>query len=116
MQYIILAPEFAVCKIKDIKEVDFSRAFVFLSKTNEEISLVCEADCVPAGVISIEKGWRAFRVAGVLDFGLVGIIAKITAVLAEAGISVFVVSTFDTDYVLLKSQDFDRGLGLLTNS
>ena len=93
--------------------MDFTRPFVFLSKTDDEISLVCESEHVPSNVIVEEPSWRAFRVAGTLDFGLIGIIASITSVLAEAGISVFVISTYDTDYVLLKSHNFEQAISLL---
>ena len=55
-----------------------------------------------------EDGWRGFRVAGTLDFSLIGILAKITAVLAEKKIGVFVVSTFDTDYIFVKKERFDE--------
>ena len=112
-EFTALADEFSICKIVDICEVDFSRPFVFLSKTDEEVSLVCESEYAPKNALAIEEGWRAFRVDGVLDFSLVGIIADITRILADAGISVFVVSTYNTDYVLLKSCDFERGLEIL---
>ena len=113
MKLTALDIDFSVCKIKDIHNIDFTRTFVFLSKTDEELSLVCESAYVPSDAIAIEAGWKAFRVAGTLDFGLIGIVANITQVLAEAGISVFVVSTYNTDYIFLKSKDFDKGLALV---
>jgi len=113
MDLIVMDIDFSVCKVKSIHNIDFSRTFVFLSQTDEELSLVCESACVPPDAIAVEAGWKAFRIAGTLDFGLIGIIANITQILAEAGISVFVVSTYNTDYVLLKSEDFDRGLALV---
>jgi len=105
--------DFSVCKVRDTDGIDLMRDFVFLSKTDEEISLVCEAAYVPKDAIAIEPGWKAFRVDGVLDFGLVGIIAEITKILANANISVFVVSTYNTDYVFVKSDDFDKAIKLL---
>jgi len=107
--------DFSVCKIHDTHSVDFTRDFIFLSKTDEEISLVCPSVCVPQDAVAVEAGWKAFRIDGVLDFGLVGVIANITGVLANAGISVFVISTYNTDYVFIKSHDFDTGLALLEN-
>ena len=113
MKFATLDLDFSICKINDISGVDFSRLFVFLSKTDEEISLVCESKHVPANATAVEPDWKGFRVDGVLDFGLVGVIASITKVLADAEISVFVVSTYNTDYVFLKFDDFDRGLELV---
>ncbi|MCL2409210.1 MAG: ACT domain-containing protein [Oscillospiraceae bacterium] len=115
MVFTSLEAEFSVCKIRDAHGVDFARDFVFLSKTDEEISLVCPSTCVPQDAVAVEVGWKAFRIDGVLDFGLVGVIANITGTLANAGISVFVISTYNTDYVFIKSHDFDKGLALLEN-
>ena len=113
LEFITLDIDFSVCKIKDTHNIDFTRTFVFLSKTDEELSLVCESVYVPPDAIAVEDGWKAFRIAGILDFGLIGIIANITKILAEAEISVFVVSTYNTDYIFLKSKDFDKGLALI---
>ena len=111
-----LEGDFAVCKVAAIDQIDFTRDFVFLAKTPDEISLVCEEAHVPPDAIEVEAGWKALKVAGVLDFGLIGIIAKISSILAEAGISIFVVSTYNTDYILLKSENFDSGLRALVDS
>ncbi|MCL1884267.1 MAG: ACT domain-containing protein [Defluviitaleaceae bacterium] len=113
MKFKILENEFSVCKITDIKSVDFAQEFIFLSKTDEELSLVCESNHVPPNATHIEPNWRAFRIDQELDFSLIGIIAKITETLAEAKISVFVISTYNTDYVLIKSPDFKKALSLL---
>ena len=102
-----------ICKIQNIERVDFSREFVLLSKTSDEISLVCETGYTPHGVIESESGWKALRVSGTLDFGMVGVIAGISKILAEIGVSIFVVSTYNTDYVLIKSEDFDKGVHAL---
>ena len=108
--------DFTVCKIDDIAQVDFARDFTFLLKTPDETSLVCESANVPADAIQSEAGWKALKIAGVLEFGLIGIIAKIANILAEAEISIFVVSTYDTDYILLKSENYDRGIQKLVNN
>ena len=108
--------DFRVCKIKHIEQVDFSREFVFLSKTSDELSLVCETDYTPPDVIESKPGWKALRIAGVLDFGMIGVIAKISGLLAEANISVFVVSTYNTDYILLKAENFDKGIQALVRN
>ena len=86
--------------------------FVSISRTADELSVVCAAECVPAEV-RCERGWRCLRVADVLDFSMVGVLSSLTASLAESGVSVFAVSTFDTDYLLVKEVDFDRACAAL---
>jgi len=108
-----LSPEFSVCKLMSLDDVDFSDDFVFLSKTDEEISLVCETERVPETAFAVERGFLAFRICGELDFNLVGIIARITEILAEGRIGVFIVSTFRTDYILVKSIQQDQAAALL---
>lgn len=94
--------EFSVCRLPDDGGLDLSTDFFFLSKTPDEVSLVCPSDSLPTETLEVEHGWSMFRVEGKMDFALVGILAKITAVLAAKEISVFAVSTFNTDYVLVK--------------
>jgi hypothetical protein len=81
--------------------------FVTVSRTPDELSVVCPAGCVPTEV-RCENDWRCLRVAGVIDFSIVGVLASLTAPLADAGVSVFAVSTFDTDHLLVKNVDFER--------
>ena len=80
--------------------------------TAEEVSLVCDETAVPKG-LKVERGWRALKVSGVLDFALVGVLAALTQVLAEAQISVFAISTFDTDYLLVKHDRLDATVAAL---
>ncbi len=102
-----------VCKVADIRDVDLSRELYFLGKTDEEISLVCPTENVPANAIASEDGWRGFRIQGTLDFSLIGILSAITGILAENGIGLFAISTYDTDYILVKEETFDRAQALL---
>ena len=81
--------------------------FWSLSLTPEETSLVCERGDNPPGG-ELEEGWRAFQVKGPLDFSLTGVLASIASPLAEAGVSIFVISTFDTDYILVKQENLDN--------
>jgi len=108
--------EFSVCKLSSVEQIDLSRKYTFLSISPDEISLVCESEFVPKDAIEAERGWKALRVSGTLDFGLVGIVAKISGVLAENKISIFVVSTYDTDYILVKEQNIERAINALSNS
>jgi uncharacterized protein len=82
-------------------------SFVALTRTPDELSIVCEARRVPADVRSV-GGRRALGIVGTVDFSTTGVIAGLTAPLAAAGISVFVISTFDTDYVLVEERNLDR--------
>ena len=97
-----LKSDFSVCKLRDLSRIDLSASFYFLSKTPEELSLVCFTEDVPDNTLDADHGWKAFRVEGTLDFALVGILSKIAQLLAAKGISIFAVSTYDTDYVLMK--------------
>lgn len=99
---------FTVCQTADGTGIDFSAPYTFFARTEEEYSLVCPTDACPQNTLRREDGWRCFRVQGTLDFSLVGILAKITGCLAAQGIPVFAVSTYQTDYVLVKADQMDR--------
>ena len=108
--------ELSIVKLKDVKDIDTKIGFYFLAKTNDEISLVIKSEDVPETAIYREDGYKAFRIDGELDFSLVGILADITSVLAENKIPVFAVSTFNTDYILVKSEFFDKALRLMQDN
>ena len=110
----VLDLPFTVCKVAGWEDVDLDAPFVFAAATDREKSLVCPTDRVPAATLAREDGWRAFAVEGPLDFSLVGILARIADALAVAGIPLFAVSTFDTDYVLVKASHLPRALSALT--
>ena len=110
----VLPQTFTVCQLSDLSLVDFSRTFVFLSKTDEELSLVCETDHVPQTTITREDGWRALRVCGVLEFSMVGVLARLSSLLAASGISIIAISTYNTDYLLTKTEAFERALKVLS--
>ncbi len=102
-----------VCQVADLSAVDLTADFYFLGRTDEEISLVCKTEDTPARTIRREDGWRGFRIQGVLDFSLIGILSKLSAVLAENKIGIFAVSTYNTDYILVKEENFERALAVL---
>ena len=104
---------FSVCQVEDYSLVNLNSEYSFIGKTDEEKSLVCITDEVPANVIQRDDGWKAFRIQGVLDFSLIGILAKIAAALADNGISIFAVSTYNTDYVLMKKEYYQKALDVL---
>jgi len=86
--------------------------FVSITRTRDELSIVCDEAAVPTHVRA-ERGWRCLAVDGPIAFETVGVAASITSALAQAGISVFFVSTFDTDYVLIKDESFARACDVL---
>lgn len=105
-----------VCKVQQISDIDLSGKLFFVGKTDEEISLVCETSCVPTRTVEREDGWRAFRIEGVLDFSLVGVLSEISAVLAAEKIGIFAVSTYNTDYILVKENNFHNSLHVLSKA
>ena len=104
---------FSVCKVENLQEIDLSEEFYFIGKTDEELSVVCRTEAAPANAVEREDGWRAFRIQGVLDFSLIGILSKISTILAENQIGIFVVSTYNTDYVLVKEENYEKALDVL---
>ncbi|MBR2523712.1 MAG: ACT domain-containing protein [Clostridiales bacterium] len=116
MELKILNYELTVCKVNDTSSIDLDSEFFFAARTDEEISLVCKTSDVPSETIEREDGWRGFRITGVLDFGLIGILSKISGILADNGIGIFAVSTYNTDYILVKEENFDRALSALSDN
>ncbi len=109
----VLARDFTVCKVMDYSGVDLAAKYCFVGKTDEENSLVCETSRVPANTTEREDGWRALRIAGTLDFSLVGILAELSAVLARNKIGIFAVSTYNTDYIFVKKDRLDDAVRVL---
>lgn len=115
MQLQPIPCNFSVCKVRDYSQVDLDTPFCFTGRTDEECSLVCPAEQVPSNTIERDDGWRGFRICGVLDFSLIGILSKIAGILADAKIGIFAISTYNTDYVLMKQENFQRALELLAS-
>ena len=105
-----------VCKVADMSVIDLSSPFYFIGKTDEELSLVCRTEDTPANTTERDDGWRGFRIEGVLDFSLIGILSKFSTILAENQIGIFAVSTYNTDYILVKAENFDRAMDALSAS
>jgi hypothetical protein len=109
LDLLLLAGRYAVCRLP--AEAAFpawvAGDLVCVTRTAEELSVVCREHAVPGGV-RCELGWRCLRVAGTLDFSLVGVLASLLVPLAEAGVAVFALSTFGTDYLLVREAELDR--------
>lgn len=111
-----LNQDFSVCKVMNYSLVNMDAEYSFIGKTDEEKSLVCITGDVPSNVIERDDGWKGFRIQGVLDFSLIGILSKIAEILAENSISIFAISTYNTDYVLIKKENYQKALDILEHS
>ncbi len=116
MELQILPFGLTICKVSSFRDIDFNSQLFFIGKTDEELSLVCPTEAAPQNTTAREDGWRAFRISGVLDFSLVGILAGISKVLADNDIGLFAVSTFNTDYILVKEAQFADALQVLAEA
>lgn len=108
-----ITEEFAVCQVEDYSQINLENPFVFTGATDDEKSLVCPIAFVPENALTVDKTWSAFRIEGVLDFSLIGILSKISSLLAENNIGIFAISTYNTDYILTKTTDFQSALRVL---
>ena len=106
----------SVCKVEDYSGVDILKPYTFTGATDEELSLVCPVDAVPDNTTERDDGWKAFRIVGILDFSLIGILSKISAVLADNGVGIFAISTYNTDYILTKEENFGKALKVLAEA
>ena len=113
----LLNEKFAVCRLnknESMPEWVKNSSFYSITKTSDELSIVCSQDSIPSN-IKCEKDWRILKVEGPLDFSLIGIISSINTILALKRISIFAVSTYDTDYILVKNKDIDNTILALSN-
>ena len=102
-----------VCKVAEISDIDLDADLFFIGKTDEELSLVCRTEDAPENTVERDDGWRGFRIQGTLDFSLIGILSKLSGILAEQKIGIFAVSTYNTDYILVKEENYERALTVL---
>ena len=119
MRLTVLPDILAICRLppdQDVPSWAFrNRSFVAVTYTDEELSIVCSEVAVPRDIRQ-QTGWRAFKVFGPLDFSLTGVLSGLAAPLADAGISVFAVSTFDTDYLLVRDSALQAAQTLLAGA
>jgi hypothetical protein len=111
----VLAGNFGVCRLDSVSEIPewaLESDFYSITKTSDELSIVCPETDVPGNVIC-ERGWKGLKVGGPLDFGLTGILAGISAVLAGKELSIFAVSTYETDYILVREKGLETAVEVL---
>ena len=111
-----MAFDLTVCKVANTAAINLELPFYFIGRTDEELSLVCRTEDAPVNTTERDDGWRGFRIEGVLDFSLIGILSKISTILAENQIGIFAVSTYNTDYILVKTENFDRAMDALSTA
>ncbi|HHW00782.1 MAG TPA: ACT domain-containing protein [Clostridiaceae bacterium] len=113
----LLKGKYGVCRLDKtdlIPEWAQNSDFISITRTLDELSIVCAEESIP-GHVKCEKDWRILKIEGPLDFSLIGILAKISTILSEKRISIFAVSTYDTDYILVKNKDIDSAIAALVN-
>ena len=104
-----------VCKVSEISNIDMNSEFYFIGKTDEELSLVCKTEDTPQNTLERDDGWRGFYIRGILDFSLIGNLSKLSGILAEHKIGIFAVSTYNTDYILVKEDNYEKALSVLAS-
>ncbi|MEF9933979.1 MAG: ACT domain-containing protein [Clostridium sp.] len=118
----LLKDQYSICKINPNKEIppwSVKGDFYSISRSEEELSIVCAQSLIPTNNIDeiiCDKNWSLLKIEGILDFSLVGILSKISTILATNKISIFAISTYNTDYILVKSSQIDTAIGCLENS
>lgn len=110
MKLELLTERLCVCKVKSLDRIGKPEGFFSVTVTDSEISVVCAEKALPANALQAEKGWRAVRVCGALDFSLTGILYKIAGVFAAQQIPIFALSTYNTDYILFKEEYLEKAV------
>jgi len=116
MQLQLIRDALTVCQVSSLNDISLYDDLFFIGKTDEELSLVCKTASTPAAALKREDGWRGFRITGVLDFSLIGVLSKILTILAANGVGVFTVSTYNTDYILVKQENLEKAVAALTEN
>ena len=119
LKFLLRPERFCVYRLPPDRAVDFDKlhtaSWYSITRTDEELSIVAPCDFDP-GPGEQETGWSCLRIAGKLEFGLVGVISQVSRVLADAGVGIFTLSTYDTDYILVKSSDINTAVRALSDA
>jgi hypothetical protein len=117
LNLIILTEELTIVQLPPDKKIPnwVSGNFYSITRTEDELSIVCNQDIVPKNT-KADKGWRAFKILGPLDFSLVGILANLSTILAKVNISIFSISTYNTDYLLVKKENLKKATKTLESA
>jgi hypothetical protein len=117
MEVAVLPGTLAICRLRATERIpswalELHEGFVSITRTPDELSIVCSQDAVPPDT-EVEEDWRALVIPGPIPFEAIGVLSALTVPLAEAGIPVFAISTYDTDYVLVRAKNVDHALHVL---
>ncbi|OPY28501.1 MAG: hypothetical protein A4E28_01498 [Methanocella sp. PtaU1.Bin125] len=115
LSLLVLDETLAICSLKrdsPLPDWATSSDFYSITRTYDELSIVCPQDKVPAGV-DINKNWRCLKVQGPLGFSITGILASLSMPLASEGVSIFVFSSYDTDHIMVKQYELDKAVEVL---
>lgn len=115
MKLKIIDKDFVIFKTENLNNIDFNNEYVFVSKTDEEISIICDKTLLPQNTTVCDYNWKCFKIEGQLDFSLIGILSNILKILADNSISILAVSTYNTDYVFIKKQNILLAKEVLTS-
>ncbi len=113
LNFLILKDKYAIYRFEPDSDIPLwvkDSGFYSVTKTNDELSIVCKQFDSISKRAKVNKDWKVLKVQGTLDFSLVGIIADISGILEKINVSVFTISTYDTDYILVKNQDLDKSI------
>lgn len=109
--------DLTICKLKDLTQIKLNEEEIcFLGITDQELSLVCRSEITPGNTLERDDGWKGFRIQGVLDFSLIGVLSRLSGILAENHIGIFAVSTYNTDYILVKKENYEKAIQALTEA
>ncbi|WP_170275536.1 ACT domain-containing protein [Lactococcus lactis] len=116
MKILLLRDNLSIFQVYSVEDLDLSIKPLHIGLTNDEISVIAPTNTVPSITINRNDGWKMFKVEGVLDFSSVGIVSSISSVLAKAKLSIFSVSTYNTDYILVKNNNLDKAIKALNGA
>ena len=116
MRIKTLESEFSISKVEDYSQIDITKEFVFTGRTDEEYSLICPTGLVPANTLEREDGWRMLRFQGILELSMIGVLSRISNVLASNNIGLCGISTYNTDYILVYEDQLEDALRVLAEN
>ena len=111
----VLQGTFAICRLDQgipIPDWALAGSFHSITRTKDELSIVCPEAVIPKGTVC-NRGWRCLKIEGILDLSLTGVLAPLATALADAGISIFSISTYDTDYIMVQELDLEEAVSVL---
>lgn len=116
MKILLLHDTLSIFQVHSLEDIDLSIKPLHIGVTDDEISVVAPTNTVPSNTINRNDGWKMFKVEGVLDFSMVGIVSSISGVLARANLSIFSISTYNTDFILVRNDRLDEAIKALNTA